>query len=188
MSSCQFLSHVTLFCITGADSNHLNGHICKTSTFKWLQTPINLKSFTFLYDLVSYCLLPTSKPCMWVLLLAWLWWSCIAARPMGTPVPSAAWPGTLTAPGTDRCARGTWRTANAASADRTSDTETPCCSVPIRIWVVSSTNARTDPRKKCPQFGFEWLWKINKTFFYSAFTSFRCADRNILLPISRLFP
>lgn len=138
-------------------------------------------------------LISNSKPYMWVLLPVWLWWSCIAARRMGKPVLSAAWPGTLTAPGTEPCARDTWRTANDASAGRTSDMETLCCSVPIRIWAVSSghTHMCTHTYGKSADsliLNDYRIFFLKKGVFILTFMSLRGDDRQILLPISRVFP
>ena len=58
---------------------------------------------------------------------------------MGKPVLSAAWPETLTAPGTAHRVHDMCPLTNDATAGRTSGTETLFCSVWMRTWAVSVT-------------------------------------------------
>lgn len=89
------------------------------------------------FPLILFLSPPHSKPCMWALQQAWRRWSCIAVRRMEKPVLSAALPEILTVHGMDPPVHDSFQTANVASAGKTSNMETRCCSVWIRTLAVS---------------------------------------------------
>lgn len=93
--------------------------------------------FHIVFPFILFLSPPHSKPCMWALQQAWRRWSCIAVRRMGKPVLSAALPEILTVHGMDPPVHDSFRTANVASAGKTSNMETRCCSVWIRTLAVS---------------------------------------------------